>query len=366
MFCDDNSSPTVVNCSFTGNYGEVGGGFYTCRESSPEITNCSFTGNLSSFGGAMFNCISSSPKLTNCLLQGNKSSLYGGAIYNDLSTMPIYLNCTFSGNSADRTGGAIYNTRSSSPQFINCIVWNNDENGSVTSIGASVANDTDSFPTYVNSLIANSGGSASWDPLMGIDNGNNIDADPFFVSPTDPQMAPSTTGSQRLLAGSPALNAGLNDANPMDTDLAGISRIQDSTIDLGPFEGNFTARFATFHPGLEATDDTNDNGLSNYLDYALGADPLSLHDSQAGPNLQPAENVLYLTLNRRVDAEDAFVVWEGSYSLDPDSWFVLVEGVNYQIQSTSTDGPQETTILGLPYSPAPALFYRQVFSQEPF
>ena len=37
------SSPTIANCTFSGNYGVFGGGMYN-TDSSPALTNCSFSG----------------------------------------------------------------------------------------------------------------------------------------------------------------------------------------------------------------------------------------------------------------------------------------------------------------------------------
>ena len=70
-------------------------------------------------------------------------------------------------------------------------------------------------PTYANCLIANSGGSASWDSALGTDGGNNLDADPFFVAEVDPLTAPSTGGDLRLMVFSPAIDAGDNSASKM-------------------------------------------------------------------------------------------------------------------------------------------------------
>ena len=56
-----------------------------------------------------------------------------------------------------------------------------------------------STPSYSYCLLANSGGSSSWDSSFGVDDGNNIDTDPFFVTEVDPATAPTTTGDLRLL-----------------------------------------------------------------------------------------------------------------------------------------------------------------------
>jgi hypothetical protein len=60
-----NSSPTVTNCSFSGNSASplYGGGMFNGQEASPTVTNCSFFGNSAGAGG-MFNLFGSFPTLT--------------------------------------------------------------------------------------------------------------------------------------------------------------------------------------------------------------------------------------------------------------------------------------------------------------
>ncbi|HFA50059.1 MAG TPA: T9SS type A sorting domain-containing protein [Bacteroidetes bacterium] len=108
------SSPTVVNCSFSGNSAiTFGGAVYNLFSSppSPSLTNCSFSGNSAASGGAMTN-YSSSPTVANCSFSGNSAGGYGGAIYNTSSSSPTVADCSFNGNSAN-SGGAMTNLASS-------------------------------------------------------------------------------------------------------------------------------------------------------------------------------------------------------------------------------------------------------------
>ena len=58
----DSSSPTVSNCTFTGNsVAAVGGGMYNVA-SSPIVDGCTFTENSAEVGGGMYNFDSSSPR----------------------------------------------------------------------------------------------------------------------------------------------------------------------------------------------------------------------------------------------------------------------------------------------------------------
>ena len=70
----------------------------------------------------MFNELSSSPTVANCTFSGNSAAHYGGGMYNAGSS-PTVTNCTFSGNSASHDGGGMFNHAGSSPDVTNCIFW---------------------------------------------------------------------------------------------------------------------------------------------------------------------------------------------------------------------------------------------------
>ncbi len=70
MFNFINSSPTVTNCTFSGNSAADGGGMFNFN-SSPTVTNCSFSGNVARRGGGMFNQ-DSSPPIAESFFCGNE------------------------------------------------------------------------------------------------------------------------------------------------------------------------------------------------------------------------------------------------------------------------------------------------------
>jgi len=128
----ESSSPTVINCTFSGNSARSsGGGMYNTYNSSPTLTNCTFSGNSAEFGGGMYNYESSSPTLTNCTFSGNSADDggRGGGMTNWSSSSPVLTDCVFSGNSA-KFGGGIYNYESSSPTLTNCTFSGNSVTGS--------------------------------------------------------------------------------------------------------------------------------------------------------------------------------------------------------------------------------------------
>jgi surface protein len=259
-----NSNPILTDVRLTGNSAqERGGGIYNTIFSNPIITNVAFSINLSDWGGGMFNGTSSpiltnvsftenravslggglanegsSPTLVNVSFSGNIAN-QGGWVSNGGSSNPMLINVTFTENQSLLSGGAIANVTSSNPTLINVILWENQANESTTTESASIYNDT-STPIISHSLIANSGGSGSWNTAFGTDGGNNLDTDPQFTDPGN--------GDYTLTSTSPGINAGSNQAYTdaggdldTDTDLAGNPRLFDGSsdpdvIDMGAYE----------------------------------------------------------------------------------------------------------------------------------
>ncbi|MHC4756419.1 MAG: right-handed parallel beta-helix repeat-containing protein, partial [Planctomycetota bacterium] len=93
----DNSSPTVTNCIFKSNWaGKSGAGMYNWNSSNPKLTNCIFEGNRCQYkGGGMFNN-SSSPTVSECTFTGNVGGGWpGGGMYNENGSGPTVTNCIF-------------------------------------------------------------------------------------------------------------------------------------------------------------------------------------------------------------------------------------------------------------------------------
>ena len=122
---NDNSSPTLTNCTFTENSSdEYGGGMY-CNGSSPTLTNCTFTNNSADDGGGMVNDNSSNPTLTYCSFTGNTAGYNGGGMYNEYNSSPTLTNCTFTENSSDEYGGGMRNLPDCSPTLTDTTVCGN-------------------------------------------------------------------------------------------------------------------------------------------------------------------------------------------------------------------------------------------------
>ncbi|HUW83071.1 MAG TPA: right-handed parallel beta-helix repeat-containing protein [Phycisphaerae bacterium] len=153
------SSPTVTHCTFSGNTADGGGGMFNSA-SSPTVTHCTFSGNTAAFGnsGGMYNWDNSSPTVTDCTFSGNTAEEWGGGMGNEDSS-PTVTHCTFSGNSADR-GGGVYND-GSSPTVTDCSFSTND---APRGGGGGMYNKNGSSPTVTdcafsgNSAIESGGG----------------------------------------------------------------------------------------------------------------------------------------------------------------------------------------------------------------
>ncbi len=102
---NNGSSPTVTDCTFQGNRGDMGGGGMYNEGGNPTVTNCTFQDNSAGDwgGGGMCNS-GSSPTVTNCTFRDNH--VYGMANGGGMcGGNPTVTNCTFQDNSAEGVGG---------------------------------------------------------------------------------------------------------------------------------------------------------------------------------------------------------------------------------------------------------------------
>jgi parallel beta-helix repeat protein/predicted outer membrane repeat protein len=118
VFCST-SSPTLTNCTFSGNSARRGSGMY-CFDSSPVLTNCTFSGNSGRDGSGMYCYFLSSPTLNNCTFSGNTAGDDGGGMFCVNLVSPTLNNCTFSENSASLRGGGMFCSSTASLTLNNC------------------------------------------------------------------------------------------------------------------------------------------------------------------------------------------------------------------------------------------------------
>jgi hypothetical protein len=196
------SSPTVANCTFSGNKASmIGGGMYNCYDSVPTVTACTFSGNFAGYhGGGMANDDQSAPTVLDCVFSDNiASSYYGGGMFNSMSS-PTVTNCTFSRNTAGYYGGSMANLEASlvpsNPTVTNCILYGSSAEFS----GDEIYNAGSSTPLIAYSNISGCLSGNSWDTSLGTDGGGNMDEDPRFDN------------YLQLQAGSPCIDAADGDA----------------------------------------------------------------------------------------------------------------------------------------------------------
>ena len=266
-----NCSPVFINCIFEGNTaynGTIYNRCYTSGTSTPTFTNCLIINNSGSADGvAVYDAATAtlSPVYTNCLIAGNKSIYSNTVIYTYTETGGSYagefINCTVSGNSG-YYGSGMYNYQqagTNAPVIKNSIIAGNYVSGptkrQLVNNGAT--------PVISYSIIEGSGGSSSWTSIYGTDGGNNLDTDPLFLEPIDGIDAPSANGNYRLATGSPALDAGNNSYNSTGEDLDDENRIQNSTIDMGAYEGFSSFTEDIFYVNVNATGNNDGTNWAN-------------------------------------------------------------------------------------------------------
>ena len=209
-----NSNPIVRGCTFIRNVAELTGGGMCNTFSNPVVSNCKFDTNVSDLQGGGMSNESSSPTVTNCTFSGNSADIGGGienaCIYmSTLLSNPTLTNCTFKDNSAVWNGGGIYNYDYTRPTINNCILWDNRDAGG-TDESAQIYNHTTSTTNVTYSSIQ------GWTGALG--GVGNIVTNPRFAD-----------ADGRLSAGSPCIDAGNNSAVPagITTDLDGNPRFVD-------------------------------------------------------------------------------------------------------------------------------------------
>jgi hypothetical protein len=233
--CNLESGAGFAFCMFDGNSaGEGGGGMYN-EGGSPAVSGCTFSGNSASSGGGMEN-EESAVSLSNCTFYGN-TAFSGAAMYNRLEP-PAVVNCTFYANEADNEGGGIYNSRCD-PEVFSCTFM---ENGA---IGGGGIYNRESSPVLTNCIfwedaggeIVNAAGSvptASYCLVQGgYPDGTSILISPPLLGGLAGNGGPTMTCA--LLTGSPAIDAGTSAGMPSE-DQRGIARPQGRGFDMGAFE----------------------------------------------------------------------------------------------------------------------------------
>lgn len=184
------------------------------------------------------------------------------------------INCTVSGNRATRLVAGIA-SRNFSSSVSNSIIFGNtlDQGGTTPNLDPNWFRDS----RIRNTLFSEN---------LNEDLPGNPFGDPLFVDPDGPDGVLGTLDDDyRLLLSSPALDTGDLSLLPANVtlDYQLQPRVENLHIDLGALEGAMPARFSLLHPNLDREGDANQNGRSNFHDYALGGNPEAASQTSLEP-----------------------------------------------------------------------------------
>ena len=345
----------ITDAAFDGNTGGAGGAINIIVGSntaiSPSIQNTTFTNNaVTGVAGAVFLRATGTetgevgtltPTFTNVLFADNTADLKAGAVFTTTieggTVDASFINATFAGNNASNPdestqGGALIARRFEDPDdpfrrdpggpskitLINSILWDNSADS-----GNATYNDKGTI-SMSHTLIEgdvngpNTGGNANDDA------GNNLDATPQFADADTPAGADDSLRTVddglRLTASSPALNAGNTDALPsgVDTDLLGEARVQDGTVNLGPYE-RVVYDGPIYHVDADASRtgdgssfDLAFSDLQDALAAATGDDVIVVASGRYLPTDDATDREARFTINGSQDGLKIYGGWTGT------------------------------------------------------
>jgi hypothetical protein len=152
---NEGGNPTVIDCTFTANSADSGGGMCNIYNGSPTLVGCAFIANRAVFaGGGMYNDFGSDPMLVDCAFTSNLSADSGGGMYNYVYCDPTLIGCTFAGNAAASFGGGIDSAIVCSPVLVGCEFSGN----AASTCGGGMVND-ESRAKVINCTFADNGAS---------------------------------------------------------------------------------------------------------------------------------------------------------------------------------------------------------------
>jgi len=243
-----------------GDFGS-GGGMYQC---DALIEGNVFVGNSAAFGGAMGNCVAS---VFDSVFVDNVSTHSSGDYGSTLHAISgNFTNCTLVSSVLD--SGIAYTDAS----FMNCIV----------AVPVVQPDPGDPLPTFHCCDVLGSGGSANWNPAFGVNAGGNMDANPAFVAPGDPDGPDNVfltmDDGLRLQTASPCVDAADGDgATPAD--ILGVYRCDHPGVVNHGYGSVRYAEIGAYECGA-LWGDFNGSGSVTGADYVLWAN--SFGGSDAG------------------------------------------------------------------------------------
>lgn len=350
------------------NSSSSGGGIHNTSATGLNIDQCTFSGNASGYGGAIYSD-NGLVTVTNSDFTDNTATVQGGAMW-IFRTSGTGLNMTDSrimSNTATNNGGGIYavdaavtltNTILDSNSITNGWGGGMRVTGALTMKQCRVTNNT-AFPgdgggmvigataTIDNSTLSNNHSSIGGGSSFVLDTNNDANSVTlrntlvsgntcrttghgtinainslietglttcvFGTNSNNLTGDPALNSDYTLSAVSIAINSGNNSLIPngTTTDLAGNSRIQQSTVDIGAYESPFSPPLSTIT--ISATDD---NGAES------GPDPVTFQITRSAPTI--ANLIVHYTIGGTASSTDYTPTLTGSATIAANSTSVNI------------------------------------------
>jgi hypothetical protein len=240
--CSGNSNYRLNNSSVLNNRAaSYGGGIHNGGGKGPFLLKAQIRGNFSGAnGGGISNHNLDTLLMTNVLVAENVAS-DGGGIYNFTVAGAQLANITVVRNEALSGAGGMSNIFTQvSFEVVNSIFWGNTGSTYYNIRGNQHSNTV--MARYRNTLVEGSN-SLSWSEL-GVDGGNNIDANPLFVDAPngDYRITPCSPardkGDSLLYKAAAGISVDLHLDPLYSSDLGFESRLFGAQMDMGAFESN--------------------------------------------------------------------------------------------------------------------------------
>lgn len=305
-------------CNFDGNRADQRGGAMRNDRATVTIKGSRVAGNNSPQGGGIINESCPSILMINSVMSGNTAQM-GAGMMSGVCGSVVVANGTIWGNVAGQFGGGGLLNFQAPLTLANTIIWGNEAVGVTDSPEASIYNTGDQLPVVTNSLVANWGGSDSWNDLWGVDGGGNIDIDPEFVSVT-----PTDANYLHLTDSSPARDAGSNNAYTTaggnlvnDRDLAGNPRSFGPSIDMGAYENQRVETVMQVLYVNSENGDDSDDGTSWGTAFRTLSHALTLANTDTNiDTILVAKGIYYPTgIAAGTDRESAFHIARGGIKI---------------------------------------------------
>jgi len=125
------SSPTIFDNRFQGNFADDSGGAIYCSEAAPLIAGNTIKQNIAQAGAGISCALSSTPRIVNNLIVENQQIYitpenYGSGIHITSNSVPLIENCTLADNHNHTSGCCIQGDGTSTITIVNSILWDND------------------------------------------------------------------------------------------------------------------------------------------------------------------------------------------------------------------------------------------------